>query len=265
MRRDHTDLETRIEALLRDPAYQEHPMREALESLWQYTMHQLTRLERVSHVSDEFQAMARQRELGLMERYDRQVNQMSRAARISDRYQRMLQDLNRTLREASYKDPLTGLFNRRLLMDRLKEESLRAERSGHGYVLGLLDLDYFKRINDGYGHDAGDRVLVEIAGVMRAAIREYDLCGRWGGEEFLLLLPETGHAEGHEVLGRVLAAIRNHEMHYGDQPLVVSASGGLAVYRSGESYAETLKRADRALYVAKRQGRDRIVGEDQLS
>jgi len=265
MRKDHADLEARIEALLGDAAYSGHPLREALDSLWQYTSQQLTRLERVSHVSDEFQAMARERELGLIERYDRQVGRMSRAARISDLYQKMLQDLNRTLREASYRDPLTGLFNRRLLMDRLKEESLRAQRSGHGYVLALLDLDDFKGVNDAHGHDAGDRVLVETAGIMRGAMRDYDLCGRWGGEEFLVLLPDTRYAEGYEVLARVLAAIRQHPVRYGDRFLSVTASVGLAVYANGENYTDTLKRADRALYVAKRQGRDRLVDESELS
>jgi diguanylate cyclase (GGDEF)-like protein len=171
----------------------------------------------------------------------------------------MMRDLNVALREASTHDPLTGIGNRRLLMERLREESERAQRSGKPYVLVILDIDHFKQVNDTWGHEVGDRVLVEIGCTMQAALRQYDLCGRWGGEEFLLLLPETAMADADQVIDRVRQDIRSLAVRVGTEALSVTASFGVAEYRLGESYSQTLSRADAALLEAKRSGRDKCV------
>ncbi|KAF1061038.1 MAG: Response regulator PleD [Pseudomonas citronellolis] len=197
------ELDLLIEELLADPQYVGHPLREALFLKHQQSLEQLTRLERIARISDGFQSMARQESSTLSERYHKQLRQLEKVARISDRYQDMLRDLNMALREASTHDPLTGIGNRRMLMERLREETERAQRQGYAYVLVILDIDYFKQVNDNWGHEVGDRVLVEIGRVMQAALRQYDLCGRWGGEEFLLLLPETRLADAEQVIDRV--------------------------------------------------------------
>ncbi|PWU27518.1 GGDEF domain-containing protein [Pseudomonas sp. RW407] len=203
--------------------------------------------------------MARAQNSTLSERYHKQLRQLEKVARISDRYQDMMRDLNVALREASTHDPLTGIGNRRLLMERLREESERAQRHGKPYVLVILDIDHFKQVNDTWGHEVGDRVLVEIGCTMQAALRQYDLCGRWGGEEFLLLLPETALADAGQVIDRVRQDIRSLAVRVGTEALSVTASFGVAEYRLGESYSQTLSRADAALLEAKRSGRDKCV------
>ncbi|MCY1269398.1 putative diguanylate cyclase AdrA [compost metagenome] len=256
------DLDLWIEALLEDPQYAGHPLREALYLKHQQSLDQLARLERIARISDGYQSMAREQTSTLSERYHKQLRQLEKVARISDRYQNMLRDLNVALREASTHDALTGIANRRLLMERLREESQRTQRNGHSYVLAMLDVDHFKQVNDTWGHEIGDRLLVEIGSALQAALRPYDLCGRWGGEEFLLLLPETRMAEAGPIIQRVRDDIRNMSVRIGTDTLSVTASFGVAEFSPGENYSQTLNRADAALLEAKRGGRDRCVFSD---
>lgn len=253
------ELDLLIEELLADPHYVGHPLREALYLKHQQSLEQLARLERIARISDGFQSMARAQSSTLSERYHKQLRQLEKVARISDRYQNMMRDLNLALKEASTHDALTGIGNRRLLMERLREESERAQRTGKPYVLAILDVDHFKHVNDNWGHEVGDRVLVEIGRAMQAALRQYDLCGRWGGEEFLLLLPETSLADAGQVIDRVRNDIRSLAVRVGTDALSVTASFGVAEYRLGESYSQTLSRADAAMLEAKRGGRDKCV------
>ncbi|RFQ38283.1 GGDEF domain-containing protein [Pseudomonas sp. ATCC 13867] len=203
--------------------------------------------------------MARAQNSTLSERYHKQLRQLEKVARISDRYQDMMRDLNVALREAATHDPLTGIANRRLLMERLREESERAQRHHDTYVLAMLDVDHFKQVNDIWGHDIGDRVLVEIGRAIQAALRQYDLCGRWGGEEFLLLLPETRLADAAAIIERVRNDIRCLAVRVGTDALSVTASFGVAEHQPGESYSQTVSRADAALLDAKRSGRDKCA------
>lgn len=250
-------LDERIEALLADPAHAGNPLHAALDELWRLHCDHINRLDRITRVSDSFQAMARDRELSLNERFDKQLRQLQKIARISDRYQEMLRDINDALKEASTHDPLTGLANRRLIMDRLREEADRSARYEHVFVVAMVDVDYFKHINDTLGHDAGDRVLVALARCMQDSLREYDLCGRWGGEEFLLLLPQTTLEAALTVVGRVHQAIREQRLEEeGEAPLSVTASIGVTAHLPGTGFADTLKRADEALLEAKRRGKN---------
>ncbi|MBO3275841.1 biofilm regulation diguanylate cyclase SiaD [Pseudomonas schmalbachii] len=257
------ELDLLIEELLADPQYEGHPLREALYLKHQQSMDQLARLERIARISDGYQSMAREQTYTLSERYHKQLRQLEKVARISDRYQVMLRDLNVALKDASTRDPLTGIANRRLLMERLREESGRSQRSGEGYVLVMLDIDYFKQVNDTWGHEVGDRLLVEIACAMQAALRPYDLCGRWGGEEFLLLLPGTAMNDSRQVIDRVRADIRGLSVRVGTEILSVTASFGVAEHQPGDNYSQTLNRADTALLEAKRSGRDKCVYSEQ--
>ncbi|HBO4212885.1 TPA: biofilm formation regulator diguanylate cyclase SiaD [Pseudomonas aeruginosa] len=217
------------------------------------------RLERIARISDGFQSMAREQNLSLSERYHKQLRRLEKVARISDRYQQMMRDLNLALKEASIRDPLTGLPNRRMLLERLREENERSQRHGQSYVLAMLDVDFFKQVNDTWGHDSGDRVLVEIARAMESELREYDLCGRWGGEEFLLLPPQTRLQDAGPVLERVRDSVRTLAVRVGTEALSVTASVGVTEHRIGETYSQTVNRADAALLDAKRSGRDKCV------
>lgn len=258
--KDERDFEANIKRLLADPDYRDHPLYDALLQLWQLHREQVTRLERIANLSDAYQAVAREREGNLSTRFDKQLRQLTKIVRISDRYQQMMQDLNMALKEASTHDPLTGLANRRLLMERLKEETERASRTDTTFVVAMLDVDYFKRINDVYGHEAGDQVLSRIAHTIKHALREYDLCGRWGGEEFLLVLPQTLLPDAMTVIARVHGNIA--ELRFGDatDTLQVTCSIGVTEHIAGQDYPATLNRADAALLDAKRSGRNRFLG-----
>ena len=158
-------------------------------------------------------------------------------------------------------DALTGVLNRRAMMERMQAELAFARRSGLACAVLLADLDHFKRINDEHGHAAGDEVLRHFAALARALLRREDVLGRYGGEEFALLLPGTT-AEGAQALARRLrealavhpASVDGAELHY-------TASLGIAQWHAGSAAGveELLAEADRALYAAKRDGRDRAV------
>jgi diguanylate cyclase (GGDEF)-like protein len=184
---------------------------------------------------------------------------LTRIARISDHYQSMMRDLNVALEETSNRDPLTSLLNRRALMEMIKQEVGRVARSGESFVVAMLDVDHFKAVNDRFGHEAGDRALVELAGVLVKSLREYDLCGRWGGEEFLVLLPNTRPEAAQGVMDRLVGAVRGLAVEAGDEVLRLTVSIGMAHHQLGETFSETLSRADQALYLAKQDGRDRVT------
>ncbi|UJJ30073.1 biofilm regulation diguanylate cyclase SiaD [Halopseudomonas maritima] len=251
-------LEVHIQALLESGEHDDNPLSTPLRELW--TAHQdlVRRIDRISHISDGYQSLAKQREQSLAERLNKQLRQLEKVARISDRYQNMMRDLNEALREASTHDALTGLANRRLLVDRLKKEVERYARYQRSFSIAMLDVDHFKSINDRYGHEIGDGALIEIARVLDAEIRENDLCGRWGGEEFLILLPETDAAAAAQVMERVRAAIERLTIRVQDESVSMTISIGVAKHQPASSYSDTISRADHALLVAKRGGRNQL-------
>ena len=152
-------------------------------------------------------------------------------------------------------DPLTGLPNRRAATARLRREVEKARR-GIALTVGLADLDHFKRVNDTHGHDAGDRVLVAAAHAMTGALRGMDQVYRWGGEEFLILLPETRLAPATSAAERLRAAVEARRPLDG---VTTTISIGLAEVAAAESAQDLLKRADAALYSAKEAGRNRVA------
>lgn len=157
-------------------------------------------------------------------------------------------------------DPLTGLRNRTGLQEELERELNRFRRTGKPFCLALCDLDKFKSVNDTYGHDAGDRVLVAVAGAINRGIRSFDEAFRLGGEEMLILLKDTSVAEGLMVLERLRADIAGLPVHLADgRTLHVTASFGLAESRLDLSLDMLVDQTDQALYEAKRTGRNRIV------
>ena len=132
-------------------------------------------------------------------------------------------------------------------------------RSGGCYALLLLDADYFKQVNDNHGHDVGDMALIRLGQAFRGALRQEDVCSRWGGEEFLALLIEANLTAAATVATRTLEACRAIGIPCEERMVRITASIGIAAHQPGETYAETLRRADEALYMAKRQGQDRFA------
>ena len=159
-------------------------------------------------------------------------------------------------------DVLTGLLNRRAIMEHAEAEWNRAQREGRALTLIILDLDYLKQINDTYGHLAGDRALDHMAGLLRSSMRRYDWAGRWAGDEFLLVLPGTGHAEAVEVAERLRVRVKKSKVTVKDNQeidLQISLGvAGLEVVKPEDSLQSLLGRADQALYQAKQEGRDRV-------
>ncbi|QGT78081.1 diguanylate cyclase [Guyparkeria halophila] len=169
-------------------------------------------------------------------------------------------DLEEKLRRASVIDPLTGVFNRRKLLEVLAERFGEHRRYGEPCAVVMIDVDHFKRVNDQYGHSVGDEVLIAIAEIGRGMLRENDLLSRFGGEEFVLVLPQTDLDDARQVAERFRrAVIEGLATHFPDIP-PVTISQGVAAMREGDtSHEGALHRADQALYEAKRQGRNRIV------
>lgn len=176
---------------------------------------------------------------------------------VMTRISRMLNE-NRHL---AMTDVLTGLLNRRSLFERLREEVDRAKRYRTCISCVMIDLDHFKRVNDTYGHSGGDEVLKETGRVLAESKRLPDVVGRYGGEEFLMLLPETG-AKGAEILAeRVRTQISSNVVTFGKHSISVTASLGVATTAAGEvqNADQIVSRADRAMYQAKHAGRNRTI------
>jgi diguanylate cyclase (GGDEF)-like protein len=168
-------------------------------------------------------------------------------------------ELHTIVEQQALVDPLTGLANRRSLEESLQEEISRAQRFEGDLCFVLADLDRFKAINDRYGHPTGDRALRVFAQTLKDMVREVDSAGRWGGEEFALILPGTGVAGGVALAERVREALAAREIRAANGELVrLTASFGVAAYPESGDSASLLAAADQALYWAKRDGRDRV-------
>jgi len=170
---------------------------------------------------------------------------------------------NRTLSEISARDSLTGLYNRWYVMEKIDSEMNRALRHGSPMSVLMLDLDHFKTVNDSFGHSVGDNVLKVVGQVLRESCRVYDVPGRYGGEEFCIVLPDTRVGNTKMVAERIRSRLASTELPVGERSIVVTASIGVAGMDSVSdegvvSAAALLDRADRALYAAKHGGRNRV-------
>lgn len=162
-------------------------------------------------------------------------------------------------------DSLTGLVNRRRILDALREQQKLHARGGHRFCVVMIDLDLFKRINDAYGHGIGDEALRVFAREARKAMRMTDVLARWGGEEFLFLLTNTPPAEAEIALSRLRKALIAARVSAAAGELHVTFSAGVVEYQLGESVESVIDRADGALYAAKEQGRDCTIVMDRLA
>lgn len=170
---------------------------------------------------------------------------------------------NRLLSEVSTRDSLTGLYNRWFVLEKIDSEMNRALRHGSPMSLLMLDIDHFKSVNDTWGHPAGDQVLQAIGKLLRESCRVYDVPGRYGGEEFCIVLPETKTGSTHVVAERIRSRLESTALPCGNTSIRVTASIGIAgmdLSMANEmlSPAGLINRADRALYSAKNRGRNRV-------
>lgn len=173
------------------------------------------------------------------------------------RLERLVAERTAELERLATTDALTGTLNRRRLFEVATAELSRAARYQHAVCLAMLDLDHFKSINDRFGHAVGDEALRAVADVVRAQLRTVDVLGRYGGEELVVVLPETARDAAAVALERIRAAVATIRLSAPEARVYVS--GGLVEVQGGESLDEALRRADAALYEAKRAGRNRLV------
>ena len=190
------------------------------------------------------------------------VSSMLRIRRLTHELEgvnRQLEGLNQQLQAFASIDPLTQLTNRRVLSERLDQEFARATRYGHTLACLMIDVDHFKKVNDTQGHIVGDKVLTQVAAAIAATIRKTDVAGRYGGEEFLVLVPETPSAGAQVLAERLRHAIASSGGERAGLPSVTVSIGIATTELTPPSALDLLRRADEALYEAKKAGRDRVV------
>lgn len=153
-------------------------------------------------------------------------------------------------------DPLTGLFNRRKTEELLKQEIERNDRYGTPFSVLLADIDHFKDINDSFGHDVGDRAIVHVTNLLTSNTRKADLIGRWGGEEFIIILPELDANEARLAAGKLVRKISENRFDLGKEDVGITVSIGVAEFEPKSTVHTLIKNADRALYQAKAKGRN---------
>ncbi|MCE5262320.1 MAG: sensor domain-containing diguanylate cyclase [Deltaproteobacteria bacterium] len=164
--------------------------------------------------------------------------------------------LEQELRNLAITDPLTGAYNRRHFLEELQQEMDRSDRYSHPFALIMFDIDHFKEVNDRFGHEAGDRVLRELAEMVRKRVRSTDLLARWGGEEFMILLPNTTLPPAATLAQDLLKQMQEGAFSEIGR---ITASFGVAVHRPGEGIDALLTRVDDLMYQAKRKGRSRLA------
>jgi two-component system, cell cycle response regulator len=198
------------------------------------------------------------------------VRSMLRIKKLQDELDgknRQLEEVNRQLRLLSITDGLTGLFNHRHVHELLREEFERSKRSGEPLAVTMMDLDRFKQLNDTHGHPTGDVVLSETARLLRETAREVDMIGRYGGEEFIAILPEANEEAVTQFAERVRAAVEEYEYRNDDKRIHMTLSAGVASATASELERpdDLIKIADRALYEAKESGRNRVIRASALA
>jgi diguanylate cyclase (GGDEF)-like protein len=184
---------------------------------------------------------------------------MAKLIAISDKYQGELREATKRMQHMARTDPLTNLSNRRDMLDCLDREVERFVRYEKDFSVIMFDIDDFKLVNDSYGHDAGDRVLKDLALVFLETLRRTDVCSRWGGEEFLVLCPETTSESARIVGEKCLMAMSAMQVATEAGPIGITLSGGVAAMQKGFDRDDLIKLADAKLYAAKAAGKKRIV------
>ncbi|MCK8664530.1 diguanylate cyclase [Pseudomonas azerbaijanoccidens] len=254
---DHADSRSAAHAL-------DTQIREQVDGL-QTSMHEAADLEDLKHVlENHLEGLLGTMDEHRKQRDEREQEVAARLQSLAERVAHMEQEASgfrehlEEQRQKALIDPLTGLPNRAAWSERLEHEVGQWQQHGNTLMLAMLDLDHFKRINDNYGHLAGDKVLKIIATVLRKRLRGSDFIARFGGEEFVLLLPSTVPAAGMKLLEHLRASIEACPFHFKGERVTITISMGLTAFKPGEHSDLVLKRADQALYRAKNAGRNRV-------
>ncbi len=222
--------------------------------------------EQIQQAEDMQQVQSLARELlersqALQDKLHQSHDALRKARLHLENAQRRLQSLEQEICQLHllvHEDPLTKTLNRRGLLLAFERESARANRQSQALAIALLDLDHFKKVNDRYGHEAGDQVLQQVSLFLQQGLRNTDIIARYGGEEFVILMPATTAQKAVEVLQRVLRQLLEAPLQIGKHQIPTSFSAGVAAYEPGNTLENTLTLADRALYAAKRAGRQRV-------
>lgn len=207
-----------------------------------------------------------QQSKGIEEQTRRLHAELLAARRQVESAEGRIRSLEQELEEVSQliqEDPLTGVLNRRGMASAFGREFSRAQRLGTPLSVALLDIDHFKTLNDSYGHDLGDQVLKHLVKVFGTALRPTDILARSGGEEFVILLPDTDLDQAEQVLTRLQQILARAPFPHHDTPLPITFSAGIARWHAPESVESLLERADRAMYQAKKAGRNRVMAAEQ--
>jgi len=196
------------------------------------------------------EAIAKDADHGIMQ--ELLVDMVHRNVRLNQE----LQDNIEVVRKLSETDQLTQIYNRHRFVRSIEEETSRSNRYGSAISLIMFDIDHFKQVNDNFGHDVGDIVLRDLARIVEEGIRKIDVFARWGGEEFMILMPETELEDASTVAEKLRALIENHPFPKAGN---ITSSFGITGYVEGESFDEFTKRVDEALYESKENGRNRCT------
>jgi diguanylate cyclase (GGDEF)-like protein len=192
----------------------------------------------------------------------RVVERTARLAEVNEQLRQEIEERKRAeaaLETAATTDYLTGLMNRRAMITLLDQEFKMVKRNDGGSSIILIDLDHFKNVNDRFGHETGDKMLVHVSQTLRGMLRDQDAIARWGGEEILILLPGTFKAGAWDVAEKIRARFAENPALINGQEIIMTASLGVCQIESTMTIDECLRRADKALYQAKDQGRNRTV------
>ena len=193
-----------------------------------------------------------------------QFKQIILSNKIIEKQNIKLKEAYNKMEELAKTDMLTNLSNRRDMYQKIKHETDRFERNEKPFAILMGDIDNFKKINDTYGHDAGDLVLSSIASVIVSTIRKQDIVGRWGGEEFLFLLPETNLEGGKKIAEKLRVRINNETIQYKNYNLKVTMTIGVSVYSQKHAIDDSIKEADKAMYLGKIRNKNCVVISDNI-
>ena len=176
-----------------------------------------------------------------------------------ERKNQELQLLLEKVEQIARTDFLTGISNRRNAIDKMQEELSRFNRSGESFLLLMVDVDNFKNINDVYGHECGDYVLKHLVDLIQSVLQKYDMIARWGGEEFLIMLPGTDIDKAKIVAEKISSCVRSQAFNYKSRSFVVTITIGVAQHRAGEDLDSVIRRADEAMYWGKKSGKNCVI------
>jgi diguanylate cyclase (GGDEF)-like protein len=197
-------------------------------------------------------------ELGAFDYIKKPIDEIEVIARVQSALR--FKDYQDKLKEMAMKDSLTGIYNHALLVDLLEKEFLKQKRKNGNLCFVMIDIDHFKNINDNYGHMAGDKVLQELSQMLCNLVRGSDIVGRYGGEEFGIILPEISQNDAFHLCDRLRTSVEKNRFQLTDKAVNITISVGASIYNvnSDVNYSEIIKNADQALYSAKAEGRNRV-------